>query len=455
MLVLLLFLAIPGAAETVEIIRDSYGTPHIFASTPAGAAFGAGYAQAQDRPDALLKNLSSPGESVNLAPDVRTIIDAYVAGVNRAFGEPRITSAQVIAFSRRAYTGIHGSNDLFLPPSRTASKSVIAILDPIADWNTPARPYEMSLYATQGDFSIAGVAPVGIPFPIVGHSQYVAIGWSGDPTEAKPQAIGEAWSLITARSIDDIRRAEALNQIPGHLSCGTATGDLCTTDTASNPVTKEKLRVQATWSFANVEALAFDTEIYNVEIWQRLLSRTLPNSRFARVIINWNRRAEASSRGALAFYLFKMELGRDASQTEPPNSLSAARLKSALDHAQDRLETQFDFNASWGSEFRITRDGSRASYPVSGGNLPEAGMASPRTLYFTGNRAHAGQASPRIVELSRISSATSILLPGVSDDPASPHFEDQSNLAKPKPTYFRNRRGLERVASSLEQVAFE
>ncbi|HEV2689850.1 MAG TPA: penicillin acylase family protein, partial [Bryobacteraceae bacterium] len=43
-------------AEEVEIIRDEFGVPHIFATTPAGAAFGSGYAQAQDRLEELLKN---------------------------------------------------------------------------------------------------------------------------------------------------------------------------------------------------------------------------------------------------------------------------------------------------------------------------------------------------------------------------------------------------------------
>lgn len=454
MLALLLLFVLPLSAETVEILRDAYGTPHIFAATPAGAAFGAGYAQAEDRPDALLKNLSLTEEPVKLVPEVQAIVDAYVAGANRAFDEPRITSAQVVAFSRRAYTWIHGSNDVFLPPSRTTTKSLIAILDPLAEWNEPDRPYEMSLYASTGDMSLAGVAPVGMPFPVVGHSQYIAIGWFGDPKQAGPRAIEEAWALITAHSMDDLRRAYATNQIPGPHSCGTATGEICQTEVPLNSQTKERLRVQNTWTFSHVEGLAFNTEVDKVETWQRLISRTLPNDKFGRLLINWNRRAEVESRGALAFYLFKMELGRDASQVEPPDSLSRARLQSALDRTQDRLETQYDYLANWGSEFRITRDGSRTSFPAAGVNLPEAGMASPRTLYFTNNRAHGGQAAPRIVELSRAPSATSILLPGVSDDPASPHFVDQSGLAKPKQTYFRNRRELERVATSRKQLTF-
>src|SRR5205823_2656739 len=42
--------------EKVEILRDEYGVPHIFAATAAGAAFGSGYAQAEDRLEEMLRN---------------------------------------------------------------------------------------------------------------------------------------------------------------------------------------------------------------------------------------------------------------------------------------------------------------------------------------------------------------------------------------------------------------
>ena len=467
MLALFLLFSVSAAAESVEVVRDAYGTPHVFAATAAGAAFGAGYAQAEDRPEALIRNLtaSDPEDPAGLSREVRAIVDAYVAGVNRRFDEPRVTAGQVAGFARRAYTWIHGSNDLMLSPTRTASRSVIAVLDPIADWNASDRPYEMSLYASEGDLSIAGVAPPGMPFPVVGHSQYIAIGWSGDRALAGPRSIEEAWALVSARDIQQLRQALAMDQIPGRPLCGTST-ELCEPagpqgylrQTSPSPggdaVAGEMLRVQGTWSFGRVEGLAFATEVYKAETWQRFLSRVVPESRFARILTGWNRRADADSRAALAFYLFKMGLAQDASLVEPPDSLSRARVLAALTRAQDRLETELDFNATYGSEFRITREGSRASFPAAGGNLPEAGIATPRTLSFKDNRAEAGQAATRVVELSGNPVATSILLPGVADDAASPHFEDQSELTKPKSTYFRNRRELERVASSRTTLTF-
>ncbi len=459
MLTLLLLLAVPAAAETVDIVRDAYGTPHIFAATAAGAAFGAGYAQAEDRPEALLQNLSLGEEGLNketpaLSPEVQTIVDAYVAGVNRALGAERITAAQVVAFSRKAYTWIDGSQDFILPPTRTTSKALTAVLDPIADWNTPDRPYEMSLYASSGDLSIAGVAPAGMPFPVVGHSQFVAIGWSGDKNPAGSRAIEEAWALITARDMDEVRLALAMAEIPGSPSCGTVGGETCARPAELNPVTKERLRVQNTWSLSGVELLAFSTEVYQAETWQRLLSRYDPNARLVKILTAWNRRADADSRGALAFYLFKRELSRDAGAVTPPDSLSKARVLSAITRALDRLELDYEFNANWGSVFRITRDGARNSFPASGGVIPEAGIESPRALRYRNNRAISGQAATRIVELSRTPTAVSVLLPGVTDDPASPYFNDQAGMARAKPTFFRDRRGLERVAVSRKQLTF-
>jgi acyl-homoserine lactone acylase PvdQ len=468
---LLIALALPALAENVDLIRDAYGTPHIFATTPAGAAFGAGYAQAEDRPAALLANLAGPTDQLVIPAQLKSIVDAYVRGVNQALAEhaneQTITAAQVATFSRRAYAWILGSNDLILGPSRTVSHSVIAVLDPLADWNATTRPYEMSLYAE--GLAIAGVAPPGMPFPIVGHNANVAIGWAPPPdnswTVAGPRALEESWALVTSRNLADAHRALSLNQIPGRALIGTSAGDLY--DSAGSLPEQgylrrvspspngdasaiEQLRVQRTWSFGRVENLAFSTEVYKAETWQKRIARTAPGEKFARRLAGWNRRADADSVDALAFYLWKMELGRDAPLIEPPDSLSDARILAALTRAQDRLETQPDFaaqfGATFGTLFRIAGESSRESFPTGGGNLPEAGMFTPRSLTFdlpavsqtsALHLAHSGQAATRIVELSPTPSATSTLVPG----PA-------------KPALFNNRRDLERTASSKKRLIF-
>jgi len=44
-----------AAREEITVYRDTFGTPHIYAPSAEGAAFGNGYAQANDRLEELLK----------------------------------------------------------------------------------------------------------------------------------------------------------------------------------------------------------------------------------------------------------------------------------------------------------------------------------------------------------------------------------------------------------------
>ncbi len=53
-LCLLLCLLPLAHAEHVTILRDEYGVPHVFAPDAAGAAYGSGYAQAEDRLEEML-----------------------------------------------------------------------------------------------------------------------------------------------------------------------------------------------------------------------------------------------------------------------------------------------------------------------------------------------------------------------------------------------------------------
>src|SRR5262249_2030030 len=50
------FPAPPPRDEKIKILIGEYGVPHIFAPTAAAAAFGSGYAQAEDRLEELLRN---------------------------------------------------------------------------------------------------------------------------------------------------------------------------------------------------------------------------------------------------------------------------------------------------------------------------------------------------------------------------------------------------------------
>jgi len=74
------------AAETVEILRDQFRNPtHFLHAPPPEAAYGAGYAQAEDRKDALPAKspFSRATEQPALSAGMQSIVEAFAAGVNR------------------------------------------------------------------------------------------------------------------------------------------------------------------------------------------------------------------------------------------------------------------------------------------------------------------------------------------------------------------------------------
>jgi len=485
--VLLLFLLTrfgASSAETVEILRDNFGTPHVFAQTSAGAAYAVGYVQAEDRTEALLRNLRGAGaESVLLSPRVQAIVEAFCAGINQYLSEhpkqgPAVTPSMVVAFSRRAFTTIHGSNDVLIGPPRSSTGSVIAILDPLSGWNDGGRPYEMRFYASGDRLAISGVAPAGVPFPLIGHNASVAIGWSGSAETAGPRALEQAWAMITANALAAAQTALRMGQIPGTVLIGTADGEIYdssgkTTDEGvllqrrtipdSEAITRKVLASQNTWPFGRVVDLAFSTDVYKAETWLARLAKAAPELPFVQMLTGWNRRSDPMSTPALAFYLFKLALGKpEAAALEPPDSLSNNRIRAALRKAQDQVETVLPYRADYGTMFRIARDGASQSFPVGGGTVPEAGMITPRAIRFERRGAvimgAGGQSATQVVELSGVPHSVSILVPGESDSPDSGFFDDQArqlfSKGAAKETYFRDRKELERHLSSKKELIF-
>ena len=478
-----------SGAETVEILRDNFGTPHIFARTSAGAAYASGYAQAEDRTDALLRNLRGAGtEPTPLAPPIQKIVEAFCAGINRYLSEhgldaAPVTPAMVAAYSRRAFTTIHGSNDVLIGPSRSSTGNVIAILDPLSDprsgWNDDGRPYEMRLYASDEQIALSGVTPPGVPFPLIGQSSSVAIGWSGSGSEnAGPRALEQAWAMITARSLAVVQTALRMGQIPGAALVGTARGEIYDSSgrvpdqgillrprsiAQAEDGARRLLASQNTWPFGRVVDVAFSTDVYKAETWQARLVKVAPELAFVRMLTGWSRRSDAMSREALAFYLFKTALGKPESEAlEPPDSLSNNRIRAALRKAQDQVETVLPYGADYGTVFRVSRDGALQSNPVGGGTLLEAGMITPRAISFERRGivviGTGGQTATQIVELSSTPHAVSILVPGESDRSDSGHFDDQArelfSKATAKPTYFGDRKELEKHLSSKKELVF-
>lgn len=109
-----------GLHAGVQIVRDSCGMPHIFAADDEDAAFGMGYATAQDRlfqmemirraitgrlaeilgdslikVDRLFRTITAQRSLDSLyqllSPEVKALLVAYAAGVNRYLSDPKIT----------------------------------------------------------------------------------------------------------------------------------------------------------------------------------------------------------------------------------------------------------------------------------------------------------------------------------------------------------------------------
>jgi len=479
-----LLVAALSFAESVEILRDNFGTPHIFARTAAGAAYAAGYAQAEDRKDALLRNLRSAGtDDTLLSPRLQAVINGFCAGINRYLAEhgeaSTVTPAMVIAFSRRAFMTIHGANDVLIGPTRTTTGNVIAILDPLSGWNDDGRPYEMRWYVSDEQLALSGVAPPGVPFPLVGHTSSVAISWSGSTETAGPRSLEQAWAMITARSLVEVQAALRMGQIPSSALVGTAQGEIFDSSgrtpkdgillrprivPQSEAMTAQLLAAQNKWPFGRAVDVAFSTAVYKAETWQARLVKVAPELPFVQTLTGWSRRSDATSREALAFYLFKMALGRpEASALEPPDSLSDNRIRAALRKAQDQVETELPYQADYGTMFRTTRDGASRSNPAGGGMVTEAGMITPRAITFERRGAvligTGGQTATQIIELSRIPNSVSILVPGESNRSDSGHFDDQARelftKGIAKPTYFGDRKELEKHVSPSKEAKKE
>lgn len=233
-LILAGLLAAPHAlpAETIRILRDNYGVPHIFASTPAGAAYASGYVQAEDRLEEMMRNYRKAegtmaeafGESwlqhdyrqrlwrhaevsktnyPRLSAQTRAMCEAFIAGVRQYMKEhpeevpswaPSLEPWRIVSLARYVIWGwpegeiasdlrragirpdpmaYRGSNQWLLAPSRTAMRAPIALIDPHLSWYGEFRWYEIRLYA--GDHAISGSALVGLPFPPLGHGRWVSV----------------------------------------------------------------------------------------------------------------------------------------------------------------------------------------------------------------------------------------------------------------------------------------
>ena len=228
---------LPGSgADSGKIVvyRDTWGVPHIYASTVEGGMFAMGWAQAQDRPVQLLRNLArgmgeisradgesgiesdivaktfrlyeSSQERLNrLDRDALARTEAFVNGINAWYaahpedvpdwwGDREVNVAMIVAFGRLFLHGWsiddgfgdlkrggiepgvdetpRASNQWAIAPSRTADGHAILYIDPHLSWFGPSRFWEFRIHA--GDLHGSGFTLAGQNFIGLGHNENLA-----------------------------------------------------------------------------------------------------------------------------------------------------------------------------------------------------------------------------------------------------------------------------------------
>ena len=224
-----------GADEGKTVVyRDTWGVPHIYAPTVEQGLFAMGYAQAQDRPEELLKNMArgmgesgrfegekavmqdlvahlwdlyegSKRDADKVSPQLRAHVQAFTAGINAFYkahpedvpawwNRGEVDEFMVAAFGRMFLQswsfddgfgdlmrgGVQpgfeeterGSNQFAVAPSRSANGAAILYIDPHLSWYGASRFWECRIHA--GEWDGSGFTLAGNPYIGLGHNANLA-----------------------------------------------------------------------------------------------------------------------------------------------------------------------------------------------------------------------------------------------------------------------------------------
>jgi acyl-homoserine-lactone acylase len=210
--------------------------------------------------------------------------------------------------------------------------------------------------------------------------------------------------------------------------------------------------------------IAFNPQVYRAEKWQTRVkeawstagdsAKTGDAAEVFRQIEGWNRRCDADSTGAMAFYAFKRGLGNEHSaKVEPPKDLKDEQIVEALNKSAGWLRSSFgSVEIPYGRYFRVGREGGNRSWPVGGGSLAGQGMATPRAISFSPSPdgksmiGHGGQTSTQVIFMTDPPQSYAVIPLGESDHKDSGHWDDQAeklfSKAQAAPTYFMDQAEL-------------
>ncbi len=252
-------------ARGVTIYRDAWGVPHVDGETDEHAIFGFAYAQAEDvfwqieesyikalgrsaeihgdkelEGDLLNRAFEIPAASradfENSGPDVRSVAEAFVAGLNFYLDthpevKPRLIRRfepwHVLAFTRAlvldfcfrytrfrgAFQGVEheavrrrGSNAWAVAPARTRDGHALLLINPHQPWYGHGQFYEIHMRSGEG-WNFTGATFPGSPIPSLGHNEHAA--WSFTVNEPD---IADVW----IETFDDPENPLAYRHGDGH-----------------------------------------------------------------------------------------------------------------------------------------------------------------------------------------------------------------------------------------------
>ena len=245
----------------------------------------------------------------------------------------------------------------------------------------------------------------------------------------------------------------------------------------SNPRGRSALRLLGAENKLTIERakqIALDTSVDGYKLWTDALQtaynkygRKHPDMKDAvNLITSWNGRLDKDNQSAALFRFWLRHYNKSNGKFPGDKGFSASdqkKMLKALVSARLYLTEKFGrYDVAWGETVRIKRD--KKSWPVSGGSFRN-GIS---VLRAAGGRfnlqsgvtyVNRGQSCCMVVSLKQPIESYSIMPWGLSDDPASPHYTDQTEelFSKSifKPTYFNKNDLMKNLESTEELIITE
>lgn len=225
--------------------------------------------------------------------------------------------------------------------------------------------------------------------------------------------------------------------------------------------------------------IALSTRVYGVKPWQDRLAAAWAKadaetkadkdvSAFVQEILKWDHHAVKDSTGIMCYHFWKqqhsdMVKARARLGAAPPAWMKdASIIKDVKAGCKKLIAEHGKVGVKYGDIYRVGRRGGKRTAPAQGGSVN--GISTPRALGLghrlpNGRRlATGGQCAPQIVLMTTPPKSWTAAPLGQSDDPDSPHFDDQAiklvSNRKFKSTYFKDKAALLKNLESKKELTY-